>query len=263
MKNLAFMVLAVAIAAALPARAEQWSKTYNISGTPDLRVETSDANIRVDTWDQKTIEATITTTHYKIGPGGLEVDEHQAGDTVQINVRFPHHLVVIGVGNHRVDINIHMPRKGSVNLHTGDGSIELAGLGGEMDLRSGDGAQTIHGVDGRLRASTGDGHIDADGRFDVLDLRTGDGRVDVRAASGSTLAQAWEVRTGDGSVSVEVPEDLAADLHLHTGDGHIDVNVPLTTEGRINGNDVRGKLNGGGGLMTIETGDGSISVRKG
>src|SRR5262249_38241581 len=99
--------------------------------------------------------------------------------------------------------------------------------------------------------------------FDVLDLKTGDGRVNVRAASGSTIAEEWEVRTGDGSVNVEVPEDLAADLHLHTGDGHIDVNVPLTTEGRIKENDVRGKLNGGGRLMTIQTGDGSISLRKG
>jgi DUF4097 and DUF4098 domain-containing protein YvlB len=263
MKNMGSMALALMIAAALPASAEQWSKTYNISGTPDLRVETSDANIQVETWDQKTIEATITTTHYKIGPGGLEVDEHQSGDTVEITVRFPHRFQVINVGNHRVDINIHMPRKGRVNLHTGDGKIELAGFGGEMELSSGDGAQSIHGVDGQLRATTGDGRIDADGRFDQLNLKTGDGRIEVRAASGSTLAEEWEVRTGDGSVSVQVPENLAADLHLHTGDGHIEVNLPMTTEGRFKENDVRGKLNGGGKLMTIQTGDGSISLGKG
>jgi len=256
------MAMVVAIAAALPASAERWSKTYNISGAPDLRVETSDGNIRVDTWDQKTIEATVTTAHYKIGPGGIEVDEHQTGDVVEINVRYPHRLLTINL-NRRVDIEIHVPRQGRVNLRSGDGNIELAGFAGEMELRSGDGSQSIHGVDGRLRATTGDGHINADGRFDALELKTGDGRVDLRAGSGSTLAEEWEVRTGDGSVSVEVPQDLAADLHLHTGDGHIDVNVPLTTEGRISGNDVRGKLNGGGRVMTIQTGDGSISLRKG
>ena len=39
------------IAIAFPAHAEQWSKTYNISGRPDLRVETSDANIHaIPTW---------------------------------------------------------------------------------------------------------------------------------------------------------------------------------------------------------------------
>src|SRR5437762_5593490 len=30
------------------ARADEWSKTYAITGKPELRVETSDANIRVD-----------------------------------------------------------------------------------------------------------------------------------------------------------------------------------------------------------------------
>jgi hypothetical protein len=57
--------------AALPARAEEWSKTYSLTGKPDLRVETSDANIHVSTWDQNTIEARVTTTGYKIGDGGI------------------------------------------------------------------------------------------------------------------------------------------------------------------------------------------------
>jgi hypothetical protein len=37
----------------------------------------------------------------------------------------------------------------------------------------------------------------------------------------------------------------------------------MTTEGRIKGSEVRGKLNGGGKLITVHTGDGSINVRKG
>ena len=257
------VLLATVILGAVSLRAEQWSKTYQISGNPDLGVETSDANIRVDTWDQKTIEATIITSHYKFGPGGLRVEEHQSGDTVEINLRFPHDIGLFSFGGHRVDINIHMPRKGKINLHTGDGNIELAGFGGEIELATGDGSQTIHGADGRLRASSGDGHITADGRFDALHLKTGDGHIDVRAAAGSTLAEEWTVRTGDGNVSFELPENMAADLYLHTGDGHIDVNLPITTEGRVKENELRGKLNGGGRLLTVQTGDGSISLRKG
>jgi DUF4097 and DUF4098 domain-containing protein YvlB len=248
---------------ALPAGAEQWSKTYSISGRPDLRVETSDANIRVDTWNQKTIEATVISTRYTIGEGGLQIEEHQNGDTVEINVRYPHHGITFDIGNHRVDINIHMPREGKVDLHTGDGKIEISNFKGEMNLRSGDGSQTIQAVDGKLRASTGDGHITADGRFDELDLKTGDGHVEARAGSGSTLAGEWRLETGDGNVTLEIPGDLAADVSLHTGDGHIDLDVPLMAEGKLKQNEIRGKLNGGGKLMTIHTGDGSIHLRKG
>jgi DUF4097 and DUF4098 domain-containing protein YvlB len=252
--------------AALPARADDWSKTYTLTGKPDLRVDTSDANIHVSTWDQNTIEAKVTSTHYKIGDDGIRIEEHQTGDVVEIDLHFPHHGVTINWGDsfsHRVDIDIHMPREGRVDLRTGDGKIELGNFKGEMQLRSGDGSQEIDAVDGYLRARSGDGHIRATGRFDELELKTGDGHVDARAAAGSALATGWKLESGDGTVTLEVPENLAADVDLHTGDGHIDLDMQVTTEGKIRENEVRGKLNGGGNLLVIHTGDGSIRLRKG
>jgi DUF4097 and DUF4098 domain-containing protein YvlB len=261
------MVLMVGVVcswAALPARADEWSKTYALTGKPDLRVDTSDANIHVTTWDQNTIEARVTTTHYKIGDDGIRIDEHQNGDSVELDVRYPHtHGFSITVnGNHRVDIEIRMPREGRVNLHTGDGKIDLADFKGDMELLSGDGSQEIKGVDGKLRAKTGDGHIHANGRFDELELKTGDGHVEAQATAGSALAASWRLESGDGTVTLEVPENLAADVDLHTGDGHIDLEMPVTTEGKIREGEVRGKLNGGGNLLVIHTGDGSIRLRK-
>ena len=262
MKRVALAVFALSLAAALPASADEWSKTFSLTSKPDLRVETSDANIHVSTWDQNTIEARVTTKKFKIGNGGIQIDEHQNGDTVELEVRYPHHAITIEWGQHRVDIDIHMQSEGKVNLRTGDGKIELAGFKGEMDLHSGDGSEILDAVDGKLRASTSDGHIQASGRFDELDLKTGDGHVEVRAAAGSTLANGWRLETGDGNVILEVPGELAADVDLHTGDGHIDLDVPVTTSGQIRENEVRGKLNGGGSLLMIRTGDGSIRLRK-
>lgn len=263
MKRLSLTVLIASIVAVLPAHADEWSKTYNLSGRPDLRIETSDANIRVTTWDQNTIEAKVVTDRYKIGEGGIRVDEHQTGDSVEIEVRYPHHDFNIGWAQHKVEIIIQMPREGRVNLRTGDGKIDIAGLKGEMDLHSGDGSENLNGVDGKLHASTSDGHITAHGRFDELDLKTGDGHVEVSATTGSTLAAGWRLETGDGNVSLEIPSDLSADVSLHTGDGHIDLDMPVVTEGKIRQNEVHGKLNGGGSLLTIHTGDGSIHLRKG
>ena len=261
--RLSLAILAVSLAAALPARADEWSKTYTISGKPELRIETSDANIKVTTWDQNAIEAKVITSHYKIGEGGIRVEERQTGDIVDIDVHYPHHDVVFGWNSHRVDVIIQMPREGKVNLRTGDGKIDVASLKGEMELHTGDGSITLDSVDGKLHATTGDGHINANGRFDELELKTGDGHVDVRAGSGSALSAGWRLETGDGSVSLEVPGDLAADVDLHTSDGHIDLDMPVTTTGTLRQNEVRGKMNGGGSLLTIRTGDGSIHLRKG
>lgn len=262
MKRIGLTLFLLTLAATLPARADEWSKTYNISGKPDLRIETSDANIRVTTWDQHTIEAKVITTRYKIGDDGIRIEEHQTGDTVEIDVRYPHHTFTTDWGNHRVDVMIQMPREGVANLSTGDGKIDIASLKGEMDLHTGDGNLNLQEVDGKLRASTGDGNITADGRFDELELKTGDGNVEVRTATGSSLSAGWRLETGDGNVSLEVPGDTAANVDLHTSDGHIDLDMPVTTEGKIRENEVRGKLNGGGSLLTIRTGDGSIHLRK-
>ncbi len=257
-------VLILLVVCSVVATADEWNKTYNLIGKPQLRVETSDADIRVETWNQATIEARVVTTGYKIGSGGIQIDEHQSGNAVDLNVKFPHHMfsVTIGTHSHRVEVIIHMPQQGQVDLQTGDGNIRLHGLKGEMDLKSGDGGEDIEAVDGRLRAHTSDGHIRASGRFDELDLSTGDGRIDAAVLPGSAVSQSWNVHTGDGSVHLQIPPDLSADLDLQTGDGHISLDVPVTVSGELRGNHVRGKLNNGGNLLTVHTGDGSIEVQK-
>jgi DUF4097 and DUF4098 domain-containing protein YvlB len=262
MRRFAIGILLLGLASALAARADDWSKTFPITGTPELRVETSDANINVETWDQKTIEARVTTEGYKIGDGGIQIFPHQTGDSVELEVRFPHSIVNFGFNHHRVDIQIHMPRQGRVALHTGDGSIQLTGLKGEMDVETGDGHQQIDSVDGTLHARSGDGHIRAAGRFDGLEITAGDGSVEAQAQSGSTMNAPWTLHAGDGSVTLQLPAKFAADVDLHTGDGHITLDLPVSVEGRLRENNIRGKLNGGGGLLTINTGDGSIQIEK-
>ena len=261
MKTTFRLLLMLAIAIPL-AHADEWSKTYTLSGRPELKVESSDAEIHVDTWDKNTIEARVTTEHYKIGEGGIKINETQNGNQVAIDVRFPHQVHVFNFHTYKVQIDIHMPHEGKVNLSTGDGSVRVAGLKGDLDLRSGDGNLELDSVSGTLRARTGDGKIRANGRFDLLDLNTSDGRIDVEAQRGSTVLSGWDLRTGDGSVTLRVPADLAADLDIHTGDGHIDLEVPVTVEGKFGGNNVRGKMNGGGSLLAIKTGDGSIRLEK-
>jgi DUF4097 and DUF4098 domain-containing protein YvlB len=243
--------------------ADEWSKNYTITGKPDLRVQTSDANLNVDTWDKNTIDVHVTSNHYKIGNGGITIDEHQNGDSVDIELRYPHHIGInFGIGNYRVDVNIHMPREGHVSLRTGDGAIVLANFKGNMELESGDGHEEISAVDGSLHAHTSDGRISANGRFDSLDLHTGDGRVEARALPGSSVNSDWNIRSGDGSVSLQLPENFAADVDLRTGDGHISVGFPVTVQGNLGDKNIHGKLNGGGNLLSIHTGDGSIRIDK-
>jgi DUF4097 and DUF4098 domain-containing protein YvlB len=262
MKRLGWLMLGAMLVAAPLLHADEWSKTYSISGQPELRVETSDANIKVDTWDQNSIQARVTSGRYKIGSGGIQIVEHQAGDTVELEVREPHHYFNVQIEPSRIEVEIHMPRQGHLKVHTGDGSIEVSNLKGDMDVETGDGHQDINSVDGTLKARSGDGHISATGRFDGLRMETGDGRIEARAQAGSTMASNWELRTGDGGVRLQLPENFAADVDLHTSDGHINVDLPVAVEGRLGEKNIHGKINGGGNLLTVHTGDGSIEIEK-
>jgi hypothetical protein len=258
------MILGLCLTAAPLARAEQWSKTFTLSGKPDLRVATSDAHIRVDTWDQNTIEVRVTTEGWKIGESGVKVVDRQSGDSVELEVRLPRNVCIVCIHppSRRAVVEIHMPREGRVNLHTSDGSIRLANFKGNMDLQSSDGAVEVEGVDGTLKAQASDGHIKIAGRFDSLQLSSGDGRIEARALAGSSISSSWYLHSGDGSVTVQLPEAFAADVELHTGDGHISLDLPVSVQGQLGHNEIHGKLNGGGNLLTIHTGDGSIRLER-
>ena len=129
-----------------------------------------------------------------------------------------------------------------------------------MELDSGDGRLELEGVEGALRAHSGDGHVRAKGRFDNLDISTSDGRIEVEALPGSMIGQGWNLKTGDGHVTLSLPEKFVAYVVLHTGDGRITLDMPVTVEGKYESNSVRGKLNGGGAVLSIHTGDGSIRL---
>jgi hypothetical protein len=113
-----------------------------------------------------------------------------------------------------------------------------------------------------MRAHTGDGHMTIDGVFTDLDLRSGDGHINLTVRPGSKMNGGWLIHTSDGGVEARLPQDMTAELYVHTGDGHIQLDLPVTVNGSIERSSVRGKLNGGGPLLEITTGDGSIRVSK-
>ncbi len=261
--NLLYLTLAAAAFSGIVSAAE-WTKTYTIGATPDLRIDTNDGAVTVRVWDQNRIEARIITKGWDIGPGGVRVTDHQTGDHVDVEARVPEFHLNIFEGHERsLRIELQVPRSTRTDIHTGDGSVNVSGLHGDMRVSTGDGSVEASDVQGSLEAHTGDGSVHVRGRFTALNVHTGDGSVDAEIEQGSTVSSPWKVETGDGSVKVRVPAELAADLDIHTGDGGITMEVPLTLmAGKIGGNDVRGHLNGGGTPFYIRTGDGGIHVLK-
>jgi DUF4097 and DUF4098 domain-containing protein YvlB len=244
---------------AVPCSAADWQKAFTVTGKPTLRVETNDAGVHITGSDSREVQVRVTASGYRMGDE-VRVSERQTGNRVEVEVRVPHR-VTIGFSNRSVEIDVTLPRESDLDIHTGDGRIEVSDVKGDARLATNDGRIRVYRADGSLNASTGDGSIEADGRFDALDVSTHDGHVRVSAQAGSKIGGiGWSVHTKDGRVDVLLPDKFAADLDAETHDGHVTVDIPLETSGQIGHSRVRGKLNGGGPALRIRTGDGSIRV---
>src|ERR1039458_4799166 len=239
MSKTIFWASALCEVAAVPMLADQWSKSFSVGAAPELRIETSDANVTLRAADVKTIEARVYTSGWRIGPGDVHVMDHQTGDRVEIEVKVP--TLHFNLGNRWVKIEVQVPNATKADVHTGDGNIRADGLRGQTRLVTHDGNIDGEGFDGALEATSGDGNIRVHGKFSGLNLRSGDGNIDAEVAAGSHMATGWMV---------------------HTGDGHITVDLPLTTDGGIHEDSVSGKLNGGGQVLTVRTGDGSVHLTR-
>jgi hypothetical protein len=272
--------IASAVSAA-PARADQWSKTYQVNGRAELHVMTGDGDVVVTGADQQRVDARVTTTGWKIGPNDVQIIESQSGNSVSIEVKVPHWGFSMFGGNHKsLRVEVSVPREldldvrtsdgnvtaqgvsGKIQFDTGDGNVTAGNIKGDIRIHTGDGHIEGHNFDGSLDANTGDGNLRIDGRFDALALKTGDGNIEAQVGSGSKVASGWNLHSGDGHITLRVPGDLNATLDAHTGDGSITLDIPIQVSGSLSHSSVRGKMNAGGATLAVSSGDGSIHIEK-
>jgi hypothetical protein len=169
---------------------------------------------------------------------------------------------------------------GNADLKSGSGDMKLARITGEIRVETGSGNVRAHEVAGSLRGGAGSGDIEVEetGQGDI-DLHTGSGNVTVRGSQGALHAEAgsgditaegshngaWEVRTGSGNVHIHLPSNAAFDANISTSSGTIDMARPveMVIEGRPQDIQkmMRGKVRGGGPLLSVRTGSGDIHVQ--
>jgi hypothetical protein len=162
-----------------------------------------------------------------------------------------------------------------VKAGTGSGSIALTDIGGPVTARSGSGRITAERIAGGFNAragsgsikltqvapgdvavSTGSGSIDLHGVVGALRANAGSGRIVIQ---GSQTGD-WTVDTGSGSIKVDLPDDAAFQLDAESSSGGISVDHPVVVQGKISKRHLRGEVRGGGDVLKLDTGSGSIKI---
>jgi hypothetical protein len=259
-----------------------WYRTYPVTGKPTLTLETSDAGVEFHPCgDCHEIRIHVEVVGRKLSDYRLE--EGQTGDQVHFLLKeLPQMGAHIAWHKQQTRVTVESPSQLTLQARTSDGNVTLSGLQGDLGLTTGDGNLTLDHVSGNLRiksgdgqvkitnaagaieARTSDGNLTVDGLFRAVALHTSDGSLDVSLREGTQLGEASTIQSSDGSVTLRVPQNFAADLNVHTGDGHVDCALPLTMDhyqsGENSGRELRGKLNGGGAPLTVHTSDGNVKI---
>jgi DUF4097 and DUF4098 domain-containing protein YvlB len=266
---------------------ERDEKHFTTAGRPDVSVSTFDGSIEIRPWDRPEVQVVIEKhARDKADADDIDVRAEQNGDHIIVEVKSrkqDDHRFHIGwsvgrsarlivsapaasdVAARSGDGAIDVERiSGRLELKSGDGSIHGRELGGAVTAHSGDGSIRLDGVTGALDVDTGDGSISVAGKLTTVRARSGDGNVTVRVEPGSAPSADWNITTGDGSVTLEVPDGFGAELDAHTGDGHVRLdNVTVSNVvGELKKNTVKGRLGSGGPALRVRTGDGSITLRR-
>jgi DUF4097 and DUF4098 domain-containing protein YvlB len=172
--------------------------------------------------------------------------------------------------NQRIDVRLTMPPGVEVvELRTGHGRIDAAGLAGRLNLTTGNGLLTLRsargeaeigtgngevvleGFDGTVTATTGNNRIQAERLSGTATLHTANGHIAVRDSEGSIRAT-----TGNGEVRLTA---VAGDVEVDTAHGPVEIGTPRSAAVRastgmgplrVEGGSVRGlRLRSGMGTI--------------
>ncbi len=260
-------------------------RRFTVSGTPDIVLDTYDGSIEVRTWDKPEVLVTVEKQAESLEEARkIVVKFDQKGSTISVTVPKWERSEAVGFNVGRsANLILSVPAssnlqarsgdggivvegiKGRIDVNSGDGGIKGRALDGDIKVRTGDGGVSLDEISGRVDLTTGDGGVTVSGKLTALNAHTGDGGITVRAMPGSQAEDEWEISSGDGSVTVELPDTFNAQLDAHTGDGRITVDgfdvAPFPKDDEDH-SDLRAQLGSGGKTLRLRTGDGSIRLAK-
>jgi hypothetical protein len=241
--------------------AEDYTKSFPVSGRAEVRIHAFDARVHVITSDLPQVD--VHVQYQRPGPdSALPFATRQDGNVVELTWNEESHdwWTWGTFGADLAVIEVRMPKNADLQLQTSNGAVLAEGLKGKLQAHTSNGAITVEGVDGDCELSSSNGRIQASGRFDSLDIHSSNGGVVAQAAAGSTLASRWSIATSNAGVDLSIPTDLKANLNVGTSNGGVQLELPVTLQGSQDPSHLRGSLNGGGPELSVHTSNGHIRI---
>lgn len=276
----AALILAMALTGvALSAQEKPFNQTLDLKAGGRLSMKTYKGSIEITPWDRPQIEIVarivpgddVSDRYAERSVEATRIEVRGSGSSVYIESEYEavpcrrgrSFLGIFNTGCSKVlpfvHYKIRAPRKLDFRLDDYKSEIVLTELEGRIEIETYKGKLDAGRLTGDIRLDTYKGTARLEEISGSIDIETYKGEVRIDAAQ---LNERSRIETYKGRVSITLPEAQQLDIRASLGRrADFDSDFPLTLR-TWNRNEVRGEINGGGPLLSIETYKGEIRLRK-
>jgi DUF4097 and DUF4098 domain-containing protein YvlB len=254
-----FAAIALCLAAATSAAAQDFQKSYPLGPGGSIRIENVSGNVNVTGHDG----SAVTVAVFKEGrdTSVVEVEDLSTGNRVHLRAKYQENCRNC---NASLRFEVRVPRSG-VNIDkisTASGDISASDLAGHVELNTASGDITLRNVSGEINVATASGQLKVTNATGTVSAASASGDVEVEIAR---LEGAGDLRfsSASGNVHVRLPSNLDARVSLATSSGNIDTDFPLEVKKQEYGPGAtaRGQLGSGARSLRIATASGDVSLK--
>lgn len=163
--------------------------------------------------------------------------------------------------NVEVKFKVQVPRGVRVAAGTVNGSMSVRGTKAEVRASTVNGGVEVRDAGDQVKASTVNGNVQVTTSAGPVNASTVNGSID---ATMSALNRDGDMKfsTVNGTITVETPSSLDANVSIDTMSGGISSDFPVQLSGRFGPRHAEGVIGRGGRRISMNTVNGSVELRK-
>lgn len=215
--------------------------TYPLSPGGNFSLTNVNGSVEVRGWDRDEVQVRAVKRS-RIGPAEesrVRIEVDAAPGAIAVITRYPETQPL----DVTVEYSIRVPsRLQLTSIQTVNGDIRVRDLETGGELRT---------VNGDLEVLNGAGHVGA---------RTTNGNVRLELAHLGEGSEPIRVETVNGSVALEVPASVDAEVHAQSLNGDFQSDLPLDVQTSTGRAEVRARLGDGGAAVVLRTVNGGIRI---
>jgi DUF4097 and DUF4098 domain-containing protein YvlB len=199
------------------------SKSFDVSETPHVVVETFNGSIEITTGAANTVKADVT----KRGAGStqaaaqedlknIQVSMTQEGNTIRIIAQRTNEP--FNTGNSGAQADVQVPSGAILELRTSNGRLSVTGSTGDVTARTSNGRIDIKGSAGRLKLDTSNGPIEIESGSVVVSAQTSNGQINF---AGALAPGDHSFRSSNGRITLTLPAGASFRVDASTSNGRV------------------------------------------